>query len=190
MTTNTQKPYNDLVADGSQTIFTYTFSIVETFDLLIIVEGVLQVLNTSYTLSNITDAGGEVVFGIAPLSGSRVLILRRTTISQNVDYNVFAGFPAETHEFNLDKITYIIQELVNGAFGGLDSDGNTVVLSFDLSVTADETTLTINNSGGTDALLPTWVSGSTAGVYQGEIGTAPPNGSVTTKPDGHVWIEV
>ena len=131
-----------------------------------------------------------MVFFLPPVADARVLILRRTTISQNVNYTENSIFPAETHEWNLDKITFILQELVNGAFGGIDSDGNLVVLTFNLSVTATETKLTINNSGGTDAVLPAWVSGEKAGVFHGELTTsAPIDGNPTSQPDGYVWIE-
>lgn len=191
MTVNVQDSYTDLVADGILTIFPFEFGIVENVDLLVIVDGVLQIESSTYTLQNLSSAGGDVVFVEPPASGFRVLILRRTTISQNVDYGLFTSFPAETHEFNLDKITYILQELLSGAFGGLDSDGNLVVLTFDLSVTASETTVTINNSGGTGATLPAWESDTKAGVFHGEITTsAPANDDPTTKPDGFVWLEV
>lgn len=183
-------PYVDLVGDGIKTIFSYTFGIVETFDLLVLVDTVLQIENSAYTIENLTDAGGDIVFATAPDDGDRVLILRKTTITQNVDYEPFSAFPSETHEFNLDKITYILQELLGGAFGGKDSDGNDIILSFDLSVTAGVTTVTINNTGGTDAVIEPWVSGETAGVFLGELTlSAPADESVTTEPDGKMWIE-
>jgi len=88
---------------------------------------------------------------------------------------------AETHEFALDKITYILQELLSGFIG----------ITFDLSVTAGEITVTINNSGGTDAVMQPWVSGETAGVFHGEITTnAPVDGEDSTKADGYIYIEV
>ena len=190
MTTNTQTPYADLEANGTQTDFPFTFSIVENIDLLVLVDGVLMIEYSSYTISGLTDEGGVIAFVEPPPAGVRVLILRRTTISQNVDYELYDGFPAETHEWNLDKITFILQELLSGAFGGVDEDGNLVVLTFNLSVTAEETTVTINNSGGTDATIQPWVSGEKAGVFHGEIGTMPLNESVTDKPDGYIWLEL
>ncbi len=190
MTTDTQIPYADIEANGTQIRFPFEFTIVENIDLLVIVNGVLMIEYSAYTIEDLTDEGGVIVFSEPPPSGIRVLILRRTTISQNVDYAEFNKFPAETHEWNLDKITFILQELLTGAFGGLDSDGNLVVLTFDLSVTAGVTTVTINNSGGTDATLQPWVSGEKAGVFHGEIGTAPLDGAATDKPDGYIWIEL
>lgn len=190
MTVNVQKPYNDLVGSGSITRFAFTFGVVETYDIVILVAGVLQVESSAYVLENLTDIGGDIVFTTAPALDASVLILRRTTMTQQVDYVSGSPFQAETHENGLDKIIYILQELIGGAFGGLDSNGDPVYLSFDLSVTAGVATVTINNSGGTDAVLPAWVSGTKAGVFHGEItDSAPADESATTEEDGYVWIE-
>lgn len=192
MTVPVQKPYTDLEGDGSTTTFAFTFSIVESLDLIVLIAGVLQIEFSTYTIENLTENGGEVEFTTAPPSEARVLILRKTTITQQTDYTE-APFPSETHEDVLDKITYILQELLSGAFGGIDSDGNPVFLSFDLSVTPNETTVTINNTGGTDAELPPWVSSTLAGVYHGETtleASVPADESVTTKEDGYVWLGI
>jgi len=189
MTTNVQIPYVIFIGDGSLTRYEYEFSIVGPEDLFVMVDDVLQVLYSAYTVENINDFGGDIVFVDPPAADSRVLIFRSTTASQNVDYESFSKFPADTHEWNLDKIVYILQELINGAWRGIDSDGNPFVLTFDLSVTAGQYTVTVNNSGGTDAVLPAWVSATFAGMYIGEIGTAPADESATTRPDGYVWIE-
>jgi len=180
MTTSVIQPYTNLVGDGSKQTFTYYFPIVETLDLIVKVDDVQMVEYSHYIVQNLTENGGEVVFAIAPVSGADVLIARQTTVSQQLDYTE-SPFMAETHEFALDKITYILQELLSGFIG----------ITFDLSVTAGEITVTINNSGGTDAVMQPWVSGETAGVFHGEITTTPPvDGADTTKANGYVWIEV
>jgi hypothetical protein len=164
---------------------------VENLDLLVFVDNVLVVESSVYTVENLSDEGGDIEFVIAPSSGANVLIIRKTSITQQVDYQDFQPFPAETHEWNLDKLTYILQELLNGALSGIDSDGNPFTLTFNLSVTQQETTLTIVNSGGTDAALPMWESGTKAGVFAGELvpeASVPDDGTVTTKPDGYIWL--
>ncbi len=136
--------------------------------------------SSEYTIENVTDEGGEIEFTTAPESGAVVLILRRTTISQQTDYTE-AAFPIETHEANLDKITYILQDLING-----DLDG----LTFDLDAVAGAISILITNSGGTDATLPDWELDK-AGVFHGEITyAAPADESVTTEADGHFWLEI
>lgn len=191
MTTQVQIPYTNQLGDGSKTLFTYEFGIVEHADLYVTVANVQMTEYSDYTLQNVTDDGGEVLFSEAPEQDAIVSIFRRTTISQEVDYQQYSSFPAETHEWNLDKITFILQELINGVWTGLDPDGEPIALSFDLSVTANEATVTINNTGGTDAEIPAWVSGLAAGVYHAEVVPAaevPDDGSLSTKPDGYIYI--
>lgn len=189
MTTQVNIPYIYLEADGSITTFAYSFPIVENKDLLVRVDDVLQVEYSDYTLENVTEDGGEVEFTEAPADGAVVLIRRQTTMTQNVDYESGEPFPAETHEWNLDKITYILQELLQG----LLDDGSGGVLSFDLSTEQAEFLLTVLNSGGTDAPLPVWTSNEYAGIYIGEtvdVASLPAADSVTTKPDGYIWLGI
>jgi hypothetical protein len=56
-----------------------------------------------------------------------VVISRVTPASQLVDYQAYGSFPAETHEFALDKLTMIIQELsaqgvISGGEGPVTGD--------------------------------------------------------------------
>ena len=193
MTVTVQKPYNILTGDGSITTFPFSFGIIESLDLLVLVDGVLMLEYSTYEVENLTDAGGDVVFTEAPEIDAVVIILRKTTITQQVDYVSGSAFPAETHEGQMDKTIFILQELIYGAFGGVDSNGNPVYITFDLSVTQGVATVTINNSGGTDAVLPAWVSGTYAGVYHGETTLAasvPADGATTDKPDGYIWLGI
>ena len=200
MTTNVQIPYVDLIGNGTTVRYPFTFGIVENVDLIVLIapaagssDLTLQIEYSQYTIENVTDVGGDVLFEIAPPADSRVLILRRTTMSQNVDYETDEPFQAETHEWNLDKITYILQELIGGAWGGLDGDGNPIYMTFDLDAVQNAYTVTITNSGGTDAEIPAWVDETYAGVMHGEVMDAasiPADESVTTDPDGHFYIGI
>lgn len=192
MTVPVQTPWNDLEADGTITTFPFSFSNEERISMVILVGGVEQAEFSTFTIENLTENGGEIEFTEAPPDGSRVLILRQTSIDQQTDYTE-APFPSETHEDTLTKLILILQEITSGATGGLDADGNPIYLSFDLSVTAGITTVTINNTGGTDAEIPPWVSGTLAGVYHGETtleANVPADESETTKPDGFVWLGI
>jgi hypothetical protein len=193
MTVNVQIPVERYTADGTITDFSFTYDLIETPDLIVLVDDVLQTEYSDYTVDPEFQDGSTVVFTNAPTSGAIVTILRRTTISQNVDYESYKSFPADTHEWNLDKITYILQELINGVLIGYDGDGNPIYLTFDLEGVAQETTVLIENSGGTDATLPAWESGTLAGVYHGETvaeASVPADESVTTKPDGYIWLGI
>ncbi len=198
MTTPVQRPFDSYIADGVQTLFAYTFSRVEDMDIVVLVNTVAAPVTfvaltnfSDYLIQKQAEVGGEIVFTTAPASGVTVLIVRKTTITQNLDYITPDGFPTESHEAELDKITYILQELLGGAFGGIGADGNPIFITFDLAVVAGVVTVTVTNTGGTDAILPAWVSALTAGVFHAEItGSAPADEAVTTEADGHVWFEV
>ena len=195
MTVNVQIPYVSLVGDGEITRFTFTFGLVETYDLYVKVNGELMVEYSDYTVENIVDDdGGDVVFAEPPDDGAVVIIYRDTTKSQQLDYVNTQAFPSETHEEMLDKIIYILQELIAGTFNGIGDDGKPFQLTFDLSVTQQEITMTVVNSGGTDAVLPMWENATLAGVYAGEVVpldiNMPADESATTKPDGYIWLGI
>ena len=187
MTVSVQIPTVGYIADGLLTNYPFTFGLIETADLVVSIDGVIQVEFSAYTVLKSTSAedfqnGGSVEFTNPPAAAAIVIILRDTTISQQIDYTQ-AAFPSETHEFGYDKLTYILQELVNGAIDGS--------LTFDLSTVQGVETMTIVNSGGSDAILPAWESATFAGVFIGELTTTPPNdGDATTEPDGKVWFGV
>lgn len=191
MTVNVQIPYNLLLGDGSQTTFVFTFDFLEEQDIYVILDGELLPQTGDYVIQNTNDEGGEIVFDEAPADASTVFIFRDTTRSQQIDYVSGDPFPAETHELGFDKMMFILQELITSTFRGIDVTGAVLNFSFDLSTNAGEFTVTIENSGGTDAVLPMWVSATTAGVYAGEYIAAaslPADESATTKPDGYVWL--
>jgi len=76
----------------------------------------------------------------------------------------------------------ILQELL------LDDGSGTG--TFNLSAQQAETLVTILNSGGSDAIIPSWVSATLAGVFHGEVTlSAPADSAATTKPDGYIWVE-
>ena len=76
-----------------------------------------QVTSDPYTVSYAGDGpihpGGSVTFDTAP-TGTTLKIVRSTELTQAVDYQPFDTFPAETHEFALDKLTLISQEQAIG----------------------------------------------------------------------------
>jgi hypothetical protein len=193
MSVNVAIPYNRFVADGVVTTFTFDWDLIETADLIVLVDNVLQIEYSDYTVTPDFEDGGDVVFELPPADQAQVVVMRRTTISQNVDYESYTAFPADTHEWNIDKITYILQELIHGTWLGYDDGGNPVYLTFDLNAVAQVTTVLIENSGGTDATIPPWVSAELAGVYHGEtvpVAEVPADESVTTKPDGYIWLGI
>lgn len=192
MTVTVQIPYVTLIGNGTVTTFPFTYGLTEEYDLYVQVDGVQQLEYTDYTIENVNELGGEVEFTEAPAADAVVLIYRFTTRSQEIDYETAEPFPLETHEQGFDKFMRILQELIMSTFNGLGDDGLPYQLTFDLSVTQQAVTVTIVNSGGTDAVIPMWTDAEFAGVYAGEVVpldiNMPADESVTTYPEGYIWL--
>lgn len=104
---------------GSQTIFPFTFSVLEADDLQVVLvdadgNETTQVRGVDYTLtpaSNDFSNGGNVVMSVAPGATEELVIYRLLDLTQETDYEEGDSFPAETHEQALDRLTMIAQQL-------------------------------------------------------------------------------
>ena len=102
---------DEYTATSGQTVFAYTYRILDQAHLKVYNEGVLQTLTTHYTVSGVGDhGGGNVTFVSGVTLSNTVIILRDTTNDQNVDYTVGGAFPAESNEQALDKVTMQCQD--------------------------------------------------------------------------------
>ena len=98
------------VGNGGVTAFTYSFPINELSHAQVFLDAHQQA--SGFTVSGIGNpAGGTVTFATAPAAGRLVTILRVVPLTQEVDYQPYDAFPAETHEGALDKLTKITQQL-------------------------------------------------------------------------------
>jgi len=119
MTISTTIVKNSYSGDGSTTTFNYTYKVLASSDLIVIIRSALgtetiKVLNTHYTITGVGDAaGGSVIFtaGNIPISGETVVLIRDTEQTQAIDYIANDPFPAETHEEGLDRAVILAQEL-------------------------------------------------------------------------------
>src|SRR3972149_6183129 len=116
MTISVQQPFVEYLGNSVATVFPYTFRILDETHLQVFIDGVLQ--SSGYTVSGVNQPnGGNVTFGTAPSIGAEISLVRVVTLDQQVDYQPFDAFPAETHERALDKLTMIVQEN-SGALSG------------------------------------------------------------------------
>ena len=111
MTVTVQSPAIQYAGDGIQDTFSFAFRLLENSDLRVFIDTVEQVEISDYTIENLTEAGGDVVFITPPADLTVVNILRATSKDQQTDYAPFDAFPADTHELGLDKLTMIVQEI-------------------------------------------------------------------------------
>jgi hypothetical protein len=101
------------ITAGTQTVFPFNWDVIKEDDVFCLIDGVLVspgdftvVLNGSPPLYD----GGTVTFTVAP-TGNALAVARNTDRTQEIDYTEYDPFPAETHEFGLDKLTMLVQEI-------------------------------------------------------------------------------
>lgn len=112
MTVAAQLPRNQYLGNGAQTVFSYTFEIVEAGDIAVYIGTVRQTLATHYTVSGAgNDAGGSVTFLSAPSNGAIVTFRRDMPYARQTDYQ--QGGAAYASDFNndSDRNTLAIQQI-------------------------------------------------------------------------------
>jgi len=105
--------------DGSTTEFTFSFPILQSSDLVVILtdsNGNETTLTetTDYTVSvtgNDYSSGGKITTVETYASGYTITIVREVPLTQETDYRNYDTFPAETIEDALDKLTMETQQL-------------------------------------------------------------------------------
>lgn len=117
-TTNNRKVYS---ANGATTVFAYDFLVLDQthLEVYLLEAGslVLKALTTDYTVSGVNNpSGGNITFNVAPAAGTANVVIQRVVpATQLVDYVSNDAFPADTHERALDKITMVLQQLLDSS---------------------------------------------------------------------------
>lgn len=193
MTVPVEIPFIRYTGNDVTRSFPFNWSSVEAIDIYVEIDGNLALEGVGYELEDYKtgsddsdDGGGNIVFTVPPVTGTDILIFRETPITQQVDYVPTQPFPADTHEAQMDKDTYILQEITGAGRGGSGP--------VDLAAVPQPSSVEITNTAGTNASIPPWSTDELlAGVFHGEVvalGGAPVDGSVTTKPNGYIWWEL
>ena len=116
MTISSTTIKNSYSANGSQTVFAYSFKILDQADIDVIIRAstgteTVKSLTTHYSVSGVGSAsGGNITFGTAPLNTETVVLRRATTQTQTVDLVENDPFTAETVEGAFDRSIMIAQE--------------------------------------------------------------------------------
>lgn len=146
-TTNRQAPY---AGNGVTTAFAFTPDFFAATDLKVILRttatgvGVLQTITTDYTVTG-GIGGGTVTMVVAPPTGTELLIIRDTALTQGVDLP--EGGPATSLETNIETplnrltaITQRLNELVKRSLRLADEDPTDETnASWELGTIADRT---------------------------------------------------
>lgn len=123
MTVETDKNRVVHNGDGATTIFAIDFPFLETSHIAVFLRPaaggqVDWTENTEYTVAIDTDGqGGTLTVQTAPTdytpaAGEKLFIVRNVPATQTTDYKENDDFPAETHERALNKLTMLVQQLL------------------------------------------------------------------------------
>lgn len=100
------------VGNGSTTTFSFDFPVIQSDELIVEVNNVVQ--TSGYTVSTsfpIGESGANIVFSTAPASAAVVAIYRTTNNDQGQDIGGATTFAEQDIEDNFDKIFSVVQDL-------------------------------------------------------------------------------
>ena len=199
MTIQVEEVAIQYLGDGSSVTFGYSFTATEEEWVLVYIAGIFKTVNIDYTLN--LDLK-EITFIDPPGDSLVVSILRDVPADQAIDYVPYDSFPAETHEFALDKLTMLIQQslAVNGnsirvpnnetglsnlvtppiefrrnMVLAFDESGNVTVVAGPGGVTATFVGTSAGANGYTDSRAMLTVDNITGGARLPLIAVQPPN---------------
>ena len=117
MTVQTTDNRVNYIGDAVTASFAFNFEVDDASWIKTYEDGVLTIKNIEVVLNADQDTtpGGVVNFldpapaGV-PADLAKVTIERLADLEQGIDYNSYDGFPADTHENGLDKLTYLAQQ--------------------------------------------------------------------------------
>lgn len=105
-------PRVQYTAAAGQTEFAYPFPIFAEGDLVIDVDGTIQVITTDYTVDGVgEDLGGTVTLLNACTGGETVTLWRDTEIFRTTDVPQNGGWSSRAYNDEMDRFTAILQEV-------------------------------------------------------------------------------
>lgn len=156
-----QTPVTEHVGNGVTTSFAYTFTILDSADMVVELDGVVQ--GSGFTVSGAgVLAGGSVLFTSAPASDVSVLLRRSTDLSRSTSYT-YAGDLRETvvdEDFN--RLWHAMQERAEVEGRSLRAPVGETVSAFPPASQRADTQLLFDSAGEPYCGAP--VSGSAADV--------------------------
>ena len=147
---------NQYSATSGQTVFAYTFEIVDKDDIVVLKNGTTLSEGTNYTVSNVgNDSGGNVTLTVGATTGDVLTLYRDMPYSRTQNYTNSGDFLASEVNSDFDNL-WLAGEQTNRAFSQsirkpiTDSDS----ISMELPEAADRASqvLYFNDSGAVETL--------------------------------------
>ncbi len=119
MTVSTTTARNVKDGNGVTTSFPFDFAFEADGDLVVTLvvtsTGVetLQTLTTDYTTTGGSGATGTIEMIVSPATGEQLVIERDLAYTQSTDYQPNDPFPAEVNETALDRLTFLVQQVLD-----------------------------------------------------------------------------
>jgi hypothetical protein len=156
MTVPVQIPVNTYVANGVTTVFPYTYLIIETDDITVMIDGVKQV--AGFTVAGEGNQfGGNITITPAPGSGKKIILLLDPPLRRVTDYQQFGDWLAENVNPDFDRIWLAMQA---------QATKNSYALAFPISDGTPPATLPARAS-----FAGKFMVGDTSGNFQPSNGT-------------------
>ena len=113
MTVTSNTTRNDYVAGTNQNVYNYTFQLNEANDVTVYLGGVVQTLNTHYTVQNVgVGTGGTITFTLVdgsnnpifPTAGTAISIVMAMDLDRDTDYQANGAFLAADVNNDYDRL--------------------------------------------------------------------------------------
>ena len=113
MTVTSNTTRNDYVAGTNQNVYNYTFQLNEASDVTVYLGGVVQTLNTHYTVQNVgVGTGGTITFTLVdgsnnpifPTPGTAISIVMAMQLDRDTDYQANGAFLAAEVNNDYDRL--------------------------------------------------------------------------------------
>lgn len=107
-------PYKQYVAAQGQTTFGYPFPITQDSDLVVVINGVTQITDSTYSLTGQgNDTGGNVILATGSTAGDIITLYRDVPIERITQFSQNSGFSSAAFNAEFNNLYLIAQQLEN-----------------------------------------------------------------------------
>lgn len=105
-------PYVQYIASAGQTVYPYTFPITQDSDLVVVINGITQVTDSTYSVSGVgNDTGGNCTLNTGSTVGDIITLYRDVPIQRITQIAQNSGFSSTAFNAEFNNIYLIMQQL-------------------------------------------------------------------------------